>query len=309
MSITWADVSEFQQSIDWPVYGATCTISCSRVHNGYRPDNYLTANLNGSRAHVSHPGWYHYLVKGRDPIDQARDFLATIVTVRPGEWVMLDAESADLRFDGTDVARAEAWLQFVAEHLPGIPCTIYSEGSSFMGPLAGINPRWPKVVASILNATSPSAPDWLRPSMGEIGWQFSWAHQFPGIASPCDADSFDGSLAQWVAAIGMSTPKPHVIRPSHVPMPPKGHPAYKFGDGGNNLIGIGVAATQNGLRFVTGAPLWPSSPPALGHLTEKAIHDFQVVEKLIPANTPVHGCAAGSKTIARLNQMIDQKKV
>ena len=104
--------------------------------------------------------------------------------------------------------------------------------------------------------------------MGEVGWQFSWAHPFPGIDKPCDADRFSGNLDQWRAAIGMhAAPEPHVVRPSHVPLPPPGT-SYERGDGGNNAQGWGVAALQNGLRFVTGARLFPSSPPTFGAETE-----------------------------------------
>lgn len=277
------------------------------MHNGYRPDFCWDANRDGTRKHITHPGWYHYLVHDRDPVDQAHDFINTLGAMKPGEWSMLDAEAGDLRFDGTDVARAEAFLATVAEAYPHNPHTIYSEGSSFTGPLAGVSARWPKIVASVLTATSPRAPDWLQPHMGEVGWQFSWAHPFPGIDTPCDADRFSGNLDQWRAAIGMhAAPEPHVTRPSHVPLPPPGT-SYERGDGGNNAQGWGVAALQNGLRFVTGARLFPSSPPTFGAETERAVHDFQVFFKLVPSTTPVRGCSAGERTVALLNLLIDTK--
>lgn len=307
MTVTWDDVSEYQGDIDWAAYPNP--VACARAHNGYRPDFKWAQNRDGMRAHVKHPGFYHYLVKGGDPVGQAWEFIKAVGDLRPGEWTMLDAEAGDLRFDGSDVARATAFLNVVRGHWPHNPHTIYSEGSSFTGPLASIDPRWPKVVASIVSAESPDAPEWLRPSLGEVGWQFSWAHAFPGVAAPCDADRFEGTLAQWEAAIGFKgVPKPHVVRPSHAFLP-KGVAALKRGDGGNGINGWAVAALQNGLRFATGAQLFPSSPPWLGPLTERAVHDLQVFLGLVPRDSSPKGAAAGAKTIAALNHLIDTKPV
>lgn len=205
--LVWADISEWQEVIDWSAYARGHPMVCVRVHSGGRPDLFWEPNRDGARDAVEVRGWYHYFTRDRAADDQARDFLSTLGAVHPGEWVMLDAEQADFRLDGTDRDRAEQWLQLVAAALPGTPVVVYSEASSFTtGPLAGIDPRWPKIAASVLDQLSADAPESLRPNLGEVGWQFSWAHSFDGIPSPCDANTFPGSVDQFLNVIGTSTP-------------------------------------------------------------------------------------------------------
>src|SRR5438270_7765831 len=123
MTITLADISEFQENIDAPPYlaaGHTCLIV--RAHNGWRPDHKWPARRDYLRKFPFDAlGFYQYLVQGRSSLDQAREFIATVGGLRPNEFVILDHEEGA----GNQVPRAEAWFSVVDAHY-GMPSTLYA---------------------------------------------------------------------------------------------------------------------------------------------------------------------------------------
>ncbi|HUX69015.1 MAG TPA: GH25 family lysozyme, partial [Cellulomonadaceae bacterium] len=106
-----ADVSEFQQVIDWAAYGASVPGVIIRAHNGTRPDLYWVANRDGARAHVGWRGFYQYLPASIDPVVAARAFQATTGPLLPGEVAILDLEEGS----GDQRARRQAWLDTLTD--------------------------------------------------------------------------------------------------------------------------------------------------------------------------------------------------
>ncbi len=168
-----ADVSEFQQTIDWAAYGAAVPGVIIRAHNGARPDKFWIANCDGARKHVAWRGFYQYLPAGVDPVAAARMFQATTGPLLPGEVAILDLEEGS----GDQRARRQAWLDTLQDEIEWT----YSGLAFARAHLPGIRVEW---LAAYGQGEPVDAHDL---------WQFTNARTFPGIASPCDASIFHGA--------------------------------------------------------------------------------------------------------------------
>ena len=82
--ITFCDIAEFQENFDADAYlKGGYRVVIVRAHNGYRKDKAWPARRDYVRAKpFVAVGYYQYLVKGRDVVEQARDFTATIGRLR-----------------------------------------------------------------------------------------------------------------------------------------------------------------------------------------------------------------------------------
>ncbi|MDA8440544.1 MAG: GH25 family lysozyme [Propionibacterium sp.] len=169
-----ADVSEFQQVIDWPTYGAHVPGVIIRAHNGNRPDAYWQRNLAGARANVTWRGFYQYLPANVDPAAAARAFTATIGQLEPGEVVILDLEEGS----GDQRARRQLWLDTMQAPIEWTYSGLYFARSH----LPGVSIEW---IAAYQSS---------EPTDAHTLWQFTNAHTFPGIARPCDASVFHGTI-------------------------------------------------------------------------------------------------------------------
>jgi GH25 family lysozyme M1 (1,4-beta-N-acetylmuramidase) len=206
VSITLADVSEFQQNVDAPAYlqgGHSCIIA--RAHNGNRPDRIWPARRDYLRKHPFDAiGYYQYLVAGRDANAQAHDFISTVGDIRENEFVILDLEEGS----GNQTPRAQAWFAVVDAHY-GRPSTLYS-GESFGDTNLGGWSRWtgrPRWMAAY-QGHEPNEPHDL--------WQNTDRAHFPGIGT-CDGNIFHGTGPQFAHIFcHMTGPAPI---PPHPPLP------------------------------------------------------------------------------------------
>ena len=185
MSLTIADLSEFQGTVDWAAYGAANPAVIVRAHNGSRPDFRWAANLAGARAHCRWRGWYQYLNAGQDAAGAARALRATVGPLLPGEVYILDLEAGD----GDQRGRQQAWYDALGVR----PAWTYSGLSFAAAHLPGVRLDW------------VAAYGQSEPTVAHTLWQFSDRQRFAGIAAPCDASTYGGTLEQLLALTGHTT--------------------------------------------------------------------------------------------------------
>ncbi len=204
--IVIADVSEFQGAVDWAAYGAQNLAVIIRVHNGWRPDNYWVRNRDGARGHVAWRGFYQYLPASVDPTAAAHAFQATTGPLLPGEVAILDLEEGT----GDQRGRRQAWLDALQDPVEWV----YSGLAFARAHLPGVGIEW---IAAYGQA---------EPAVSHVMWQFTNARSFAGIARPCDASVFHGTVLQVGSGRGVpvtvlvpagTTPTAPVIPPAPVP--------------------------------------------------------------------------------------------
>lgn len=186
-----ADISEFQENIDAAAYiGGGHRSLIVRAHNGRRSDNQWPARREYLRKFPFVTiGYYQYLVSGRDAVDQARDFVACVGSLRPNEFAICDLEEGS----GNQTGRAEAWFR-VVDAAYGFPATLYA-GLSFGKTNLGGWQRWsgrPRWVAAY-QSREPTDPHEL--------WQHTDSARFPGLAGGVDGNIFHGTDAQFLATM------------------------------------------------------------------------------------------------------------
>jgi GH25 family lysozyme M1 (1,4-beta-N-acetylmuramidase) len=187
--IRLADVSEFQEDVDADAYirAGHGAIIC-RVHNGYRADHALPGRVAYLRDRPFLAlGWYQYLAADRDAAQQAREFAATIGTLRVNEFPILDHETGA----GDQTGRAEAWLA-VIDAWAGFPASLYS-GRAFLNEQLGGPARWRGRPLWIADYPASRQPVPAREPPGATWWQYSDRAQFAGIAGGVDASVFHGT--------------------------------------------------------------------------------------------------------------------
>jgi GH25 family lysozyme M1 (1,4-beta-N-acetylmuramidase) len=189
--IRMADVSEDQVNVDAPTYlGASYACIICRTHNGFRADNMMPERRDYLRAQpFTAIGWYQYLVESRDAADQARDFIATVGTLRANEWPILDLEEGS----GDQTGRAQAWFT-VVDAWAGFPAMLYSFDSMLRDQLGG-------------SAFWPGRPIWIaawgeiEPSQAHTLWQFSEGYNFAGISSASDASVYHDTAEEFLSSV------------------------------------------------------------------------------------------------------------
>lgn len=144
-------------------------------------------------------GAYQYLPRNTDPATAARALASIIGGYRPNV-VILDLEEGD----GNQLARLEAWhaaIDWPAE---------WDYSGLYFGRSRGIASQVEWVAA--YQRTDPSD--------AHVLWQFTNSYRFPGIAAPCDASVFHGSVDD---LIRLTTPvvKPQTTTPSPQPSAPE----------------------------------------------------------------------------------------
>jgi hypothetical protein len=178
MTVTIADVAEFQQTINWAAYGAQSPAAIVRVHNSNRADFFATANIAGARAHCRWRGWYQYLNAGADPVAAAHAFQATLGPTLPGEVMIVDIEEGT----GDQTGRRAAWLSALQD-----PVEWTYSGAAFARAHLGGQVDW----IAAYGQAEPADPHTL--------WQFTDKQNFAGIATPCDGSVYSGTIDQLIA--------------------------------------------------------------------------------------------------------------
>jgi hypothetical protein len=178
LSLTIADVAEFQQIINWTAYGASNPAAIVRVHNSNRADYFAQANILGSRRTCRWRGFYQYLNAGADPTAAAHALQATLGPTLPGEVMIVDIEEGT----GDQTGRRAAWMAALQDPV-----------------------EWTYSGLAFARASLADKVDWVaaygqgEPTDAHTLWQFTDKQTFAGIAAPCDGSVFNGTIDQLIA--------------------------------------------------------------------------------------------------------------
>jgi GH25 family lysozyme M1 (1,4-beta-N-acetylmuramidase) len=169
------------------------------------------ARTHGFRA----AGLYHWLSSTTDATRQAAWFLASVGTLRSGEFAMLDAEEA-----GITAAMCLAWCETV-EAVTKRPAAVYTGAFVTGGTIwqsSGLRHSRYGARPFILAAYTTEAKAKALPGVAAYpwsSWQYSSSGPVPGITGRCDMNRVD-NWAAYDMASGASTPVPI---PAPVPRP------------------------------------------------------------------------------------------
>jgi hypothetical protein len=178
LSLTIADVAEFQQTINWAAYGASNPAAIVRVHNSNRPDYFSPNNIAGARKYCRWRGFYQYLTAGADPTAAAHAMQATLGPTLPGEVMIVDIEEGS----GDQTGRRAAWLAALQDPV-----------------------EWTYSGAAFARAHLGGKVDWIaaygqgEPTDSHLLWQFTDKQNFAGIATPCDGSYYNGTIDRLIA--------------------------------------------------------------------------------------------------------------
>jgi hypothetical protein len=195
MALLLADVSEFQEDVDWAAYGAAHRAAIVRAavtfwskhrrQTIYRADLKWAQNLPGVRQHCQWRGFYIYMDATANPRRAARLFADTVGPMLPGEIAILDLEEGD----GDQTARRAAFLDELHEAVEWT----YSGLDFSRHHLPGVKVDW------------VAAYQGNEPTDAHLLWQNTDAKQWPGIAKVCDGNRFNGTLDDLIALTTIPT--------------------------------------------------------------------------------------------------------
>lgn len=176
MTLTLADVSEWQGTIDWKAYGQqNQAVIVRALYGANHVDKFWTQNLAGARANCKWRGFYQYLPASEDPAACANAFAKTVGTLLPGEVAILDLEEGT----GDQTARRLIWLNTLHDAVEWTYSGLYFSRLHL--------PNVPIDWIAAYQSTAPSDFHHL--------WQNTDKETFAGISQPCDGSLFMGSLA------------------------------------------------------------------------------------------------------------------
>lgn len=175
MTLTVPDVSEFQGAIDWNKLATAAPAVIVRAHNGWRMDNYWQLNAAGA-ARAQWWAAYQYLPASVDPVTARHEFETLVDPMHP-HAVILDLEEGT----GDQSSRADAWLA-AGSGAEWVYSGLFFMRTHLSHMAAGVH-RW----IAAYQATEPSD--------AHVMWQYTDKQSFPGIAHPCDASVFHGTVA------------------------------------------------------------------------------------------------------------------
>jgi hypothetical protein len=261
-----ADVSDFQETVDWAAYkasgrlGAICKVSegVSFTASTFRQ------NRKGMEGLIFR-GLYHFGRQANDPTADARHFCDLVDTLDPGEVPILDAEHTKDRHGnfilGPDATWCVTWARSVTQRLGAAPALYFSE--SYFSERLGSDDRlstafrffWVAAYRKKRRPTIPGTRLW-QSTDGTIGN----VSVVPGIpathalpAERCDDSEFEGSQMELADLAGGS-----VRRIDGEP-----HPNTHKEDDGMRLIGVG----NRGI-FLIGSTIDPATRKATARLVD-----------------------------------------
>lgn len=165
-------------------------------------------------------GAYHFGHANDNAKAQVEHFLATVGTLKAGDFLVLDIEAADSQ-SPTQVASFSAeFVHLLRNKTHGKPVFVYT-GAWFWDPQAGGSsscqnfPLW----VSGYSSSPPMPKGWSKWTF----WQYSDKASVPGISGGCDYSRFYGTSAELHALVGLApaapTPKPAPPGPKPTPKP------------------------------------------------------------------------------------------
>ena len=197
--IRLADCSEFQDSIDAPAYlAAGHTTLIVRAHSGYRPDKKWRERRDYLRGFpFTCLGFYQYIVPGRDPAEQARDFIATVGPLRANEFPVGDLE------EGAGSRRCPGLTRGSASSTSGADSTRPSTpGKRSSAIISAAAPRGATGPAGSRRTATPSRPP--RTSCGRTPTR----HAFWGSPASATATSTTAPTSSSCAPSAGTRPRP-----------------------------------------------------------------------------------------------------
>ncbi|HKA97834.1 MAG TPA: glycoside hydrolase family 25 protein, partial [Streptosporangiaceae bacterium] len=204
------DASNHQGLVSWPqVAGSGRRFAFVKAcEDPAYVDRYFPRNWSQARAAGLVVGAYSYArpseASPAQSVTLLEDQIEAVGGLRTGDLVCLDIED-------DRVPRGQNLLQWVAEWLDlaertfGVTPVLYS-GHWYMAPHGLEDPalgRYPLWYASYQETPPPPPVGWEKISF----WQSSASGTVPGVAGPCDLDSFFGSEAE-LAALGYAGDEP-----------------------------------------------------------------------------------------------------
>lgn len=190
--LVFADVSEWQGDIDWAAYGAQNQAVIVRAAYGSgHVDTKWDQNIAGALAHCRAVGVYLYFVASQ-PLQPQIDVFVRLTQSLPPD--------------------ARARIVAIVDLEEGDPATVMRLGDQWV---AGVHAaiggtEWEYSFLAFIRQAGRNGVDWLaayqngEPTEAHKLWQCTDKHQFAGIASPCDASVFHGSIDDLLALIGAS---------------------------------------------------------------------------------------------------------
>lgn len=198
MTIHLPDVSEFQPNVDWHEV-ASSNGGAAVIRALYGITHIDHAWYGGARRSDAHAkgiralGIYAYLTATDDAILQAQAFVRLVGTLHPGEFAVVDVEEGD----GNQLARVEAWLRYVNQHLnyAGYNGAWVYSGDNYARN-HGLEPMFAGPTHTWVAAYQAAEPHGL----GHTLWQHADAEHWPGIGA-CDCSVFAGTVVDLLGKI------------------------------------------------------------------------------------------------------------
>ncbi len=207
MTLRIADVSDFQETVDWAAYKASGRLGA--ICKATEGTNFTAATFRQNRTGMEgliFRGLYHFGRQANDPAADARHFCDVVGTLSPGEVPVLDAEhTADRQGNfviGPDAAWCLGWASTVTKRLGVAPGLYFSE--SYFSDRLGSDDRlssafrffWVAAFRKRPRPTIPGTQLW-QSTNGLIG-NVSVVAGVPATsalpAERCDDSEFEGSL-------------------------------------------------------------------------------------------------------------------
>jgi lysozyme len=187
------DVSYYQGAVDWPVVAASGIVfAIARISDGTdHPDGRFAANWVAMQGAGLVRGAYQYFEPSEDPLLQAEVVIQKVGQLGPGDLpVALDVEVSGGEPQAVIVNGIASWMDRVTEGTGKAPLVYTAEYF------------WNAQIGSARFADRPlwvaqygtGCPDLPAPWNEWILWQHSGHGSVPGIQTPVDLDSFNGTV-------------------------------------------------------------------------------------------------------------------
>jgi len=200
MTLFIADVSDFQEPVDWEAYKASGRAGA--IIKATEGRSFVAATFRDNRKGITGldlRGLYHFGLQRNDPADDAAHFCKVVGRLEPGEIPILDAEHTTTGGGnfvvGPDNEWCLGWAAAVTERLGVKPALYFSE--SYFSDRLGSDPRLSEAFSFFWVAAFRKSP---RPTIkGMQLWQSTngidgRVRDVPGVPGlRCDDNEFEGT--------------------------------------------------------------------------------------------------------------------